>query len=277
MDQAGGRAGNGPARAAAEELHPEGGLPGRGRDGRHVRLGRLPRLARQAAREPRPRRVPRRSRRELRGAGRLPGHRLLHLHGDLRPRAVARGGPERRRHPGRLLGVGGRARAPVRGGDRLHGRVAARPGARDGLRPDRGGPDRRLAGPGARSSTATPSRGPFGMGTYGSRSLAVGGESRGARGEQGGRQGAQDRGAPARGGARGRRAEGRQVPGARLAGQGPRARRHLACRVRAREPAGRHGAGARGDELLRPRELRVAVRRARGDRGRGRRDREGRR
>ncbi len=58
-----GRARDGPGRDPAEELHPEGGLPGRGGDGRGVRLGRLPRLARQAAREPRPRRLPGASRR----------------------------------------------------------------------------------------------------------------------------------------------------------------------------------------------------------------------
>ena len=56
-----GRAGHGLARAAAEELHPQGGLPGRGGDRHRLRLRRLPRLARQAPDQSRPRRVPRRA------------------------------------------------------------------------------------------------------------------------------------------------------------------------------------------------------------------------
>ena len=47
---------------------------------------------------------------ELREKGDVPRHRLLHLHGDLRPRALACRRPERLRPAGRLLGVGSRAR-----------------------------------------------------------------------------------------------------------------------------------------------------------------------
>ena len=51
--------------------------------------------------------------------------------------------------------------------------------------------------------------GPFGLGTYGSRSLAVGGESIALRDRQGGGQGEEDRRPPARGGAGGHRARRR--------------------------------------------------------------------
>ena len=87
-------------------------------------------LARQAARRTSTSTRSAREQEELREPGHLPRHRLLDLHGDLRPRAVARRRPERRRPAGRLLGVGDRARAPVGLGDRLHRHLAARPGAR---------------------------------------------------------------------------------------------------------------------------------------------------
>ena len=111
----------------------------------------------QAAREPRPRRLPARAGGAAR-AGHLPRRRVLDLHGDLRPRAVARGRAAGRRPPGRLLGVRGRARAPVRLGDRLHRQLAARPGARDRLRPDRGRPASASRPSRSRSSTPTPTR-----------------------------------------------------------------------------------------------------------------------
>ena len=67
----------------------------------------------------------------------------------------------------------------------------------------------------SRSSTATPRKIPYGMGTYGSRSLAVGGTAHRQGDGQGGRQGPQDRRPSARGG-RGRcRVQGRQVHGRR--------------------------------------------------------------
>ena len=80
-----GRAGDGPDRAAPEELHGSGELPARDRARRRLRLRRLPRGARQAVR------ALRRGRREGRGArGQAARRRLLDLHGDLRPGAVAR-------------------------------------------------------------------------------------------------------------------------------------------------------------------------------------------
>ena len=89
------------------------------------RHGRLPRRAGGAAR-----------------AGHPARHRLLHVHGDLRPRAVAGGRSERLRPRHRPLRVGARARAPDGLGDGLHRRLAARPGPRDGLRADRRRPPR---------------------------------------------------------------------------------------------------------------------------------------
>ena len=85
-----GRARHRPRGDAAEELHPQGGLPGRGRDRRDLRLRRLPRHARPAARARGPRRLPQGAGRAAR-TGRAPRHRLLHLRGDLRRGAVARG------------------------------------------------------------------------------------------------------------------------------------------------------------------------------------------
>ena len=90
---------------------------------------------------------------------------------------VARGRPERRRPPGRLLGVRRRARAPVRLGHRAT--AAPRRTARASTRRSR------RSSPTASASRPTRSTcihgdtgtGPYGLGTYGSRSLAVGGES----------------------------------------------------------------------------------------------------
>ncbi len=109
--------------------------------------------------------------------GHLPRHRLLDLDGDLRPGALARGRAERRGPPGRLLRVGHRAHPRVRG--RSRPTAAPRRTARAWT------PRSRRSSPTASaprsttstSSTATPGPGPFGLGTYGSRSLAVGGES----------------------------------------------------------------------------------------------------
>ncbi len=119
--------------------------------------------------------------------------------------------------------------------------------------------------------------GPFGWGTYGSRSLAVGGESVGRAAEK-----VQDKAkkicaALLEAAARGHRAGRRQVPGARLARQGDDLGRDLRrCPHPAERAADRHRAGPGGDLVLRPRELRVPLRRARlrGRRGRG--DRQGR-
>ena len=88
--------------------------------------------------------------------GQVPRHRLLHLDGDLRPRAVAGRRPERRRPAGGLLRVRDRARARVGLGDRLHRHRAARPGARHRVRPDRRRPPGHHARRWSTSSTATP-------------------------------------------------------------------------------------------------------------------------
>ena len=69
--------------------------------------------------------------------GRVPRRRLLDLRGGLRPRALAGGRAAGRRAAGGVLGVGQRARHADGLRDRLHGHVAARPGARHELRPDR--------------------------------------------------------------------------------------------------------------------------------------------
>jgi carbon-monoxide dehydrogenase large subunit len=74
------------------------------------------------------------------------------------------------------VGVRDGARPPERRGDRVHRHLAARPGPRDRLRADRGGPPRGRPEQieVIHGDTGT---GPQGLGTYGSRSLSVGGES----------------------------------------------------------------------------------------------------
>ena len=85
------RARDGPARAPAEELHPQGGLPGRGRGRRRsttpaTTTGALDKLLANLDLDALPARAGGAAR-----AGQLPRRRVLDLHGDLRPRAVARG------------------------------------------------------------------------------------------------------------------------------------------------------------------------------------------
>ena len=118
--------------------------------------------------------------------------------------------------------------------------------------------------------------GPFGLGTYGSRSLAVGGESI-ARStaklvEKAKKIAAHNLEAAPEDIELARR----QVLRQGLARQGPDDRRDRGRRVRDDGHAGGHGAGPGGDDVLRPGELRVPVRRARVHRRRGRGDREGR-
>ena len=161
----GARARDQPGRDPAQELHPEGQLPARGRDRRRLRLGRLRQDARPAARARRHGRVRARARVAAR-QGRLPRHRPLDLHRDLRPRAVADHRSERRRRPGRRLGVGDGPRPQHGRGDRLHRQLRPRPGPRDGVRPDRAdrlgrrpgerrGDPRRHRRPGPRAATRT--------------------------------------------------------------------------------------------------------------------------
>ncbi len=77
-----------------------------------------------------------------------PRRRVLDLHRDLRPGAVARDRPAGLRPADRPVGVGDGPRPHHRRGDRLHRHVAARPGPRDDVRPDRRRPARLR--PGAR-------------------------------------------------------------------------------------------------------------------------------
>ena len=141
MDQIAAELGMDPARGPPAELHPAVRRHARDADRRRVRLGRLRQGARQAhgARR-RGRGAP--AGRRAAAQGHLPRHRLLHVHRDLRQRAVADRRPGRLRPAGRRLGVRAGARSRQRLGHRLHGLLAARPGPRDRLRPDRGRPPR---------------------------------------------------------------------------------------------------------------------------------------
>ena len=151
--------------------------------------------------------------------GKLRGDRLLDLHGDLRPGAIARDRPVGLRPADRPVGVGDGARAHHRRGDRLHRHLAARAGAGDDdgadrRRPARHRPAERRGHPrrhrhrpaGARHLRLALDRGRRRVG--------------GARDGQDRREGAPDRRPPARGGGRGHRALRRQVLRQGLAGQG---------------------------------------------------------
>ena len=164
---------------------------------------------------------------------------------------------------------------PDRLGDRLHGHVAARPGARHELRADRRRHPRHR--PAERRRAPRRHRpGRVGLGHV--RVALARGRRRGDRARVAARagEGEADLRGTARGRAGGHRAVRRQVPGARLARQvdddGGDLRRGAHPAQRA---PGRHRAGPRGERLLRPGELRVPVRRARVRRRRGRGDRQG--
>ena len=77
----------------------------------------------------------------------------------------------------RPVGVGADQVQPDRQRPGLDRLAQPRPGPRDDLRPARRRQARRADRERSRSCTATPRRMPFGMGTYGSRSLAVGGSA----------------------------------------------------------------------------------------------------
>ena len=211
-------------------------------------------------------------------AGRPPRRGLLDLRRGVRPGAVARGRPAGRGPPGGVLGVGQRARArpPARRSSTRAPRRTARGSTRASRRSR------------ATSSGIDPQnvdvlhgdtdQGTWGWDTYGSRSLAVGGEAIVRAAAEGAGQGQADLRGAAGGRAGGHRAGRRQVPGARLAGQVDDDGRDLRRGAHpAERAAGRHRAGARGELLLRPGELRVPVRRARVRGRRGRGDRQGRR
>ena len=195
------RAGDGPARAAPQELHGPGQLPARDRDRRRLRLRQLP-GARwtccSSTSTPTPIKADGARRASCAG-------RLLDLHRDLRPGAVARHRPVGLRPADRPVGVGDGARAHHRRGHRLHRHLAARPGAGDDdgadrRRPARHRPAERRGHPrrhrdrpaGARHLRLALDRGRRRVGR--------------PRDGQDRRQGAPDRRPPARGGARGHRA-----------------------------------------------------------------------
>ena len=100
-------------------------------------------------------------------------HRHLDLHRDVRPGAVA--GPRRAALRRRRLGARDDPDAADRQGRGDHRHLAARPGPRDRVEPDRRRPARACRSRTSRCCTATPRSSPEGMDTYGSRSLAVGG------------------------------------------------------------------------------------------------------
>ena len=217
----------------------------------------------------------RREQESLRQRGRAPGRRVLDLCRGLRPRPVARRRAAGRRPQRRLLRVGERSRDADGLGDRLHGDLAARAGARHELRPDRRRHPRDR--PGERRDPARRHRpGRLGLGHL-RVALAVGGRrGPGPRGAQGAGQGQADLRGAARGRARGHRAGRRQVPGEGLAGQVDDDGRGLGGGAHsAAGAANRHRARPRGERVLRPRELRVPVRGARVRRRRRRRDRQG--
>ena len=201
-----GRARDGSARAAAQELHPGRGLPGRGGDRPRLRLRRLPRLARQAAHARRRRRVPARAGASCASERQLPRHRVLHLDGDLRPGAVARRRPERRRPAGAASTSPAIVRVhAVRRDHRLQRHRAARPGPGHVVRADRRRPRRHHARPGRRHPRRHRHRA---VRPRHLRLALAGRRRRVARqvGDQGGREGQAARGPPARGGAGGHRA-----------------------------------------------------------------------
>ena len=148
---------------------------------------------------------------------------------------------------------------------RLHRHLAARPGAARRASPRSSPTGSASTRSRSTSSTATRRRARGASTRYGSRSLAVGGEAIARAADEGRRQGARDRRAQARGGAR--RTSSCATASSRVKGspgQGHDARRGRGPRLHPRgQPARGHGAGPRGDVVLRPGELRVPVRRAR--------------
>ena len=158
-------------------------------------------------------------------ARRLPRRRLLDLRRDLRPR-------RRRACSGRRAGACRAATSsrrsvrvhPTGAVTVVHRHLAARAGARDRVRPDRGRPARRRRRRSVDVIHGDTKTGPVRQGHV--RLALAGGRRRGdrARGREGARQGQADRRAPARGGARGHRGRATAVPRRGLARQGDDAR-----------------------------------------------------
>ena len=240
------RAGQGPARGPRDELDQARGVPVH--DGRRhdLRLRQLRGRDRAGQGDVRVRRAPRRAAAPPRQ--RRPGparHRRLDVHRDVRPRAVAGARPAQLRR--RRLGARRDPDAADRQGRGHHRRLSphgqGHETAWSQIVADRlGVPFEDIEV--LHGDTQVSVRG---LDTYGSRSLVVGGEARGAGGRQGHRAGEADRGAPARGlrrttsssppaGSGPRHRQGRDHPGGRDRGLG---RARPARRGRA-EPR-RHG------------------------------------
>ena len=114
---------------------------------------------------------------QLRAKGDLPRYRLLDLHRDLRPGAVPDHRARRRRRAGRRLGVGDGARAQHRRRHRVHRRSSGHGQGHETafaqIVADRLGVDPAIV----EVIHGDTGAGPEGRNTYGSRSLAVGGEA----------------------------------------------------------------------------------------------------
>ena len=214
-----GRAGDGLARAAAQELHPEGGLPGRGGDRHRLRLRRLPRLARQAARRTSTSTRSGASRRSCESQGKYRGigfSTWMEICGLAPSRVV---GPS---------GVGLQAGFYESAIVRVHASGSVT--VYTGTAPHGQGLDTAFAQIVADRLGTTPDlvdviHGDTGTGPVRPRHLRLALAGRGRRVDrprdrQGGGQGEEDRRPPARGGAGGHRARRRQVRGQGLARQG---------------------------------------------------------
>ena len=220
MDQLADELGMDPLELRRKNFIPPDNVPARDGDRRRLRLRQLRGCARQAARARRRRRASAPSRSELRAEGVYRGigfSTYTEICGLAPSRVVGPSGFG-------LQGGGWESahgpRPPERQRDGLHRHLAARPGPRDRLRADRRRPARRSTRQQVEVIHGDTATGPEGLGTYGSRSLAVGGEAVARAAEKVADEGEGDRRAPARGGAGGHRGPRRQVPGQGLAGQG---------------------------------------------------------
>ncbi len=171
--------------------------PTRRRSRSQYDIGDYQRRSTWRSRRCRPRRLRRSARRRAREARQAARHRHLHLHRGLRHRAVGIVGALGARAG---LYESGEVRVnPTGAVTRLHRHPQPRPGPRDHLRPARLRAARRRRSTTIEIVHGDTDRIPFGMGTYGSRSLAVGGSALRQGARQDHRQGQEDRRAPARG------------------------------------------------------------------------------
>ena len=172
--------------------------------------------------------------------GRLPRDRLLHLDRDLRPGALAGHRSGRRRRPGRPVGVGDGPRPQHRRGHRLHRHLAHGQGHETAMAQivaDKLGVDPSIVEV-IHGDTAT---GPEGRNTYGSRSLATGGEAVAKATDKVADKAKAIVAAELEAARRGHRGRRRQVLGQGLPGQGHGAGRR-----------GRRGLHRRGPEGMEP-------------------------